>query len=101
MEIVFALSTHTNNPSYHRVLRRFEIENYLFDKEVLKEYCLLYKTIFDEESYDSYVTDIYNQNLKDETGRISSEIFKINLSKCINSSMSVYKELEQDIFWNK
>src|SRR5436305_3201900 len=28
-----------NNPSNHRVLNRWEIENYLFDKEILKKYC--------------------------------------------------------------
>ena len=29
-----------NNPKNHRVLKRFEIENYLYDMEVLKAYCL-------------------------------------------------------------
>ena len=29
----------SNNPHNHRVLKRFEIENYLFDKEVLSNYC--------------------------------------------------------------
>ena len=28
-----------NNPSNHRVLKRFELENYLFDKEILSNYC--------------------------------------------------------------
>jgi len=38
-----------NNPQNHRVLKRWEIENYLFDKEVLKKYCLLNQLEFKEE----------------------------------------------------
>ena len=44
-----------NNPQNHRVLNRFEIENYLFDKEVLKKYCELNGTAFDESAYDAFV----------------------------------------------
>lgn len=49
------------------------------------------------------MVDIDNQNLKDATGRIknicgivgsvNAETFKRNLSKYMNSSMSVYQEL--------
>lgn len=97
-----------NNPRNHRVLERWEIENYLFDKEVLKKYCEVEGLAFDEHSYDSYFTDIVNQDVKSENTRIRNlcnintninpEIFKINLSKVINSDMLVYKELEQCIF---
>lgn len=58
------------NSDAHRVLMRWEIENYLYDKSVLKAYCIESHLDFDEEAYDSFVTDIQNQNLKDETSRI-------------------------------
>ena len=97
-----------NNSTNHRVLKRFEIENYLFDKEVLKEYCAQYRKDFDETAYDAFVTDIENQQVKDEVGRIknfcnikvslNAEVFKKNLAKCITESMNVYQELEKVIF---
>lgn len=100
-----------NNSNNHRLLKRWEIENYLFDKEVLKKYCAENTLIFDEESYDSFVTDIVNQNIKDEIGRIknfcnittsiNAEIFKLNLSKLITDDMIIYSELEDCIFERK
>jgi len=96
------------NKESHRVLKRFEIENYLYDKEVLKNYCQQNDYDFNEDKYDSNFTDIYNQNLKDSTGIIKSccnisysinaEIFKQNLAGCIDESMHVYIELEDVIF---
>ena len=98
----------STNPQNHRVLNRFEIENYLYDKEVLKKYCDTNGKTFDETSYDGFVTDIINQQVKDSTGRIrnfcgivgsiNAEVFKKNLAKVIDSSMQVYTELEQVIF---
>jgi len=97
-----------NNPQNHRVMKRWEIENYLYDKEVLKVYCSKSGLAFDEGAYDDFVTDIVDQNLKDVTGRIknfcnittnvNAEIFKINLSECITEDMAIYKELEDSIF---
>jgi predicted ATP-binding protein involved in virulence len=97
-----------NNPFNHRVIVRWEIENYLFDKEVLTKYCSLNNLSFDEAAYSAYVTDIENQNIKDEFNRIknfcgiktpiNSEVFKINLSKIITADMSTYQELESCIF---
>jgi len=97
----------SNSPN-HRVLKRWEIENYLFDKEVLKKYCDLNCLDFNEKDYDIFVTNIEDNNLKDETGRIknfcnlrvsiNAEQFKINLSKLITPSMKVYSELEKCIF---
>lgn len=99
------------NPQNHRVLRRWEIENYLYDKEVLKSYCAAEGLVFDEVSYDKFVTDIENQNLKDETQRIknlcgikssiSADVFKIALSEHMTQDMSVFKELELCIFSRK
>lgn len=97
-----------NNPQNHRVLKRWEIENYLYDKEVLKAYCASSNLSFDEIEYDKYVTDINNQNLKDETGKIknycgistsiNAEQFKVTLSEFIKEDMIVFSELENCIF---
>ncbi|MDE2420728.1 MAG: AAA family ATPase [Gammaproteobacteria bacterium] len=97
-----------NHPNNHRILKRWEIENYLYDKEVLKKYCLAQQLNFDETAYDNYVTNIIDQNLKDETGRIKNfcgintninpEQFKINLSQYISKDMVVFNELEACIF---
>ena len=99
------------NPQNHRVLNRFEIENYLYDKEVLKKYCELNSLSFNEEYYDAYVTDIINQQIKDETNRIrkycgivgsiNAETFKKNLAKVIDNTMQVYSELERVIFYRE
>jgi predicted ATPase len=96
------------NPSNHRILKRWEIENYLFDKEVLIKYCQINGLIFEEVEYDKFVTDIDNQNIKDDIGRIknycnittsiNAERFKLSLSKIISDDMSVFKDLEQCIF---
>lgn len=100
-----------NNPKNHRLLKRFEIENYLYDKEVLKKYCENNNLVFNEEKYDRCVQDIKNDNLKDETGVIKSccgvvgnvdkESFKRNLAQFINEEMTIYKELEEVIFKEK
>lgn len=97
-----------NNPDNHRVIKRWELENYLYDKDVLKRYCEINGLAFSESDYDNFVFDIYNQNLKDETGRIknfcnmhisvNSVKFKIELSQYITPDMVVYKELEECIF---
>jgi AAA15 family ATPase/GTPase len=97
-----------NNPPNHRVLKRWELENYLFDKNVLKKYCSENSLEFNEEQYDLLVTDIDNQNLKDSTGRIknicgitssiNAEQFKITLSKYLEKDMAVYSEIENCIF---
>ena len=97
-----------NNPPNHRVIKRWEIENYLYDKEVLVNYCSANSLTFNEPEYDKLVADIVNQNIKDATGRIKSicgitisitpENFKIKLSKYIKENMTVYSELEKCIF---
>jgi len=96
------------NPGNHRVLRRWEIENYLFDKEVLRSFCESEKLVFDEAAYDGYVTNIDDQNLKDETARIknmcgvkgsiNADAFKVRLSSHVLAGTSVYNELKRCIF---
>ena len=100
-----------NNPANHRVLVRRELENYLFDKEVLEKYCAQHNLSFDENAYDAVVTDIENQNIKDESGKIKNicgiatsinpETFKINLSETITEDMAIFSELEKCIFANE
>ena len=98
-----------HNPSNHRVLKRFELENYLFDKEILSKYCESTEGLtFDEAAYDNFARDINNQNIKDKTGyirnfcgiqtSISTDTFKLNLSKHITEETEVYKELRECIF---
>ena len=101
----------STNPHNHRVLKRYEIENYLFDKEVLVKYCLDHQLSFDDDKYDRIMKDIVNDNLKDQTGAIKTccgiktsinpEVFKKNLASYITEDMSVYKELEEVIFKRK
>jgi hypothetical protein len=96
------------NPSNHRVLKRWEIENYLYDKAVLTAYCAGEKLPFDEGAYDAFVTDIVNQNLKDETGRIknfcgikgsvSADDFKVALSDYVTEGTTLFEELKTCIF---
>ena len=97
-----------NNPNNHRVLKRWELENYLYDKEVLQEYVRRNNLTFDEDTYDEKVTNIFDDNVKDITGiiknvcgiksSINSQSFKIELSKCITPEMEIYKELHDCIF---
>lgn len=99
------------NSDNHRVIKRWELENYLYDKSVLKKYCKANGLEFAENEYDSFVTDIVNQHVKDATGRIKNfcnlqvnvnpERFKIELSKFVTPDMEVYKELEDCIFQHK
>lgn len=98
----------SNNPSNHRVLKRWELENYLFDKEILSKYCKSKDLIFREAEYDNFVKDINDQNVKDEINRIkkfcsiqsslSADNFKRNLSEFITKETNVYKELQECIF---
>jgi AAA15 family ATPase/GTPase len=97
-----------NNPGNYRVLERWEIENYLFDKSVLSKYCENNELVFSEADYDNFVKDIINQNIKDETGRIKNfcniivnvnpEQFKLTLSGLMTADMPIYAELERCIF---
>lgn len=89
-------------------MKRREIENYLFDKEVLKAYCNASSLTFNEVDFDAYVTHIDGQNLKDEIARIrkfcgittslNPEIFKRQLSLHVREGTSVFCELEDCIF---
>lgn len=98
----------SNNAANHRVLKRWEIENYLFDREVLDAYCAAEGLNFDATAYTALVGNINDDDVKDETNRIKNicgitttvdpETFKRNLAAVIRPEMAVYKELEDCIF---
>ena len=97
-----------SKPAHYRMLERFEIENYLFDKEVLIRYCNSHNSVFDETGYDALVTDIRNENIKDDCNaikrccganeNIGTEIFKLDLAKEILPATNIYVELERCVF---
>jgi hypothetical protein len=90
----------------HRMLKRREIENYLFDKEILKAFCAHHGRTFDESKYNAVVSDINRQDLKPIQQKIqtycgsSGEIptFKRELAPFIKRGTSLYAELEGCIF---
>ena len=102
-------TTFVQEVNTNRMLNRREIENYIFDKEVLKKYCELQKVAFNESGYDTLVSDVSIFDFKEPsksheesvkqmigwTGKGSD--LKIELSKHITLEMSVYKELETEI----
>ncbi len=98
----------SNNAANHRVLKRWEIENYLFDREILEVYCSAEGLTFDDTAYAALVGNINDDDVKDETNRIKNicgittsvdpEKFKRNLAAVIRPEMAVYKELEDCIF---
>lgn len=93
---------------YRRMLKRREIENYLYDKEVLKKYAEKNGREFNGIEYDKAVINIVNDDVKGITGKIkslcgvdtniSAEDFKIELSKFITSDMTLFDELHGCIF---
>ncbi len=95
----------TADPSNRMLLRR-EIENYLFDKEVLEAFCISSGATFDEARYDAAVTDIVNQDLKPIQQQIqaccgsavSMDAFKRSLSQHIAPTTAAYIELERLVF---
>lgn len=90
----------------HRMLVRREIENYLFDREVLEKYCTSNSATFDDVRYNRSVTDINQQDLKpaqqeiqaccDASGSLND--FKRELAKFISSDMQIYTDLTGVIF---
>jgi predicted ATPase len=89
--------------STNRMLKRKEIENYLFDFEIIKK---AYPDI-DETQYKNIITDIKNPNVKDKAGDLmllckintgmNKDNFKLNLAKFITKDTNIYKELKEII----
>ncbi len=90
------------------MLKRWEIENYLFDREVLEAYCAAEGRSFDATAYAALVGNINDDDVKDESNRVKKicgintsidpERFKRNLAAVIRPTMAVYNELEDCIF---
>ncbi|MEK7610692.1 MAG: AAA family ATPase [Patescibacteria group bacterium] len=90
----------------NKMLMRREIENYLFDKEILKKFCSSNSKTFNESRYDSKVTDIKDQKLKlvqqeilascQGSGNIQQ--FKKELAKHVSPDTGVFQEVETSIF---
>lgn len=93
---------------HNRMLTRREVENYLFDEEVLRNYCLGNNVEFDEARYRATVNDVRNQDLK--VGQTSQHVaascsyvgsiavFKERLSRFLTPDLGVYRELEGEVF---
>ena len=100
-----------NQDERFRVMKRWEIENYLFDEEVLRKYCVLNEKEFAEAKYTQNFTDLIDSDVKSKfsliksicsiSTPISSDNFKINLSKLVTPDMNIYQELESCIFDRK
>lgn len=96
------------NEANHRMLIRLEIENYAFDKEVVRAYCVANGVAFDEATYDQHITDIVNEDVKDKvgvvknicgiTGSISADRFKLRLAQHLTEELDLFAELEECIF---
>ena len=94
-----------------RMLKRREIENYLYDKEVLRKYAETNGWNFQEQEFEKAVKDIGKDDVKGMTGKIKSlcgetrsinpKKFKVELSKVITQDMDIFKELHSCIFCTK
>lgn len=91
----------------NRMLKRREIENYLFDKELLKLYCLKNRFEFNEEKYDSLISDLNEDDLKPlftdlltccTSENIGKEKFCLQLAELAEPNTSIYEELKTVIF---
>ncbi|WP_024276083.1 AAA family ATPase [Hyphomicrobium sp. 802] len=91
-----------------RILRRWEIENYLFDKELLIAYCTKHGRSFDETAYDALITNIADDDVKMHANALKmlcgvdvnygTDAFKLDLAALTTPDTSVYTELESCIF---
>ena len=99
-----------DHENHHRMLKRVELENYAFDKEVVRAYCGAKGGKFDEARYDQHLPDIRNGDIKDKINIIKSicgidintntNKFKLNLADYIKEGTAIYEELESCIFTN-
>lgn len=98
--------TFLNAEKNNRMLERHEIENYLFDKEVLTKFCLGKDVNFDETEYNTLIKDISKDDLKLVQQKIQHlcgysgkvEDFKMELSKYILQDTTIYGLLKKAIF---
>lgn len=94
-----------NQSNGNRMLERREIENYIFDIEILKKISTDKGRVFDEVKYNSIVSNVKTQDLKlhqqifqsmcGDNGSI--EQFKITLAGYVSPETLVYQELKNCI----
>jgi len=93
---------------HHRMFERHEIENYLFDSDVLRHYAAKTGHDFELAEYGKIVTDIQSQDLKagstlrklcDLCGFSGEpEELLVELAEHVEASGSVFQDMERCIF---
>lgn len=94
-----------SSPANRMFIRR-EIENYIFDKEVLQNYADIKELNFDLAKYEAVVTDVKNQDLKLVQQKIQHSVttkgnvdtFKKELRYFIPINGGIYNEIKACIF---
>lgn len=89
-----------------RKLIRREFENYLYDKQLLKKYCEKHNKEFKESEFDSLVTNIINDEVKDKGNNILKKCCdcelstdtKTDLASLVTKDDEIYKNLRKEIF---
>lgn len=96
--------------STNKMLVRREMENYLFDKEILTRYCNENGVNFDEVKYNNLLKDITSFDFKERNQSHQNVIkqlvswpgtvteLKVELSKHIAPDTNTYKALKAEIF---
>jgi predicted ATPase len=101
-------NTFLSQATHHRMLGRREIENYIFDLSILKDYCAQHERVLNESDCACIVNDIYMQDLRQRnTLRQLKDLcgfennlneFKKELALHVSVNESIYLELEHCIF---
>lgn len=89
---------HKDRWSKIKMLNRKEIENYIYDPEILS---LFIPKIDRNDVFSKNEIEIINWEIKDKINTITElkDINKLELVKLITPETQIYKELEQYIFW--
>lgn len=92
----------------HRLLKRWEIENYIFDPLILARYCSEKGFHFNAAGYAELVSSVVDFNVKDHANKVKelcgmpvnygTDKFKFELAELITTDTEVYKELKECIF---
>lgn len=94
---------------HHRMLRRRELENYLFDASVLQSYCASKGVPFDAAAYNAIAADPLTTDFKAgdttlrlkelcQANRLSHDEFKKQVSTHVKFCNSLFAELRDCIF---
>ena len=92
------------NPAKRRMLKRRELENYLYDWEIISKV----DSSADKNEYDKFVKDIINDELRDSSIKFRNAVtpslkhvelcqYKQKLAEAITPETNVYQELEKII----